>query len=39
MSRNYAKESLCEKEKYRRLVAKIHKGLAEEYLKMVFFTR
>nr|DAF27036.1 MAG TPA: hypothetical protein [Caudoviricetes sp.] len=32
MSRNYEKESNWEKEKYKRLVAKIDKKLAEEFL-------
>ena len=35
MSRNYEKESNWEKEKYKRLVAKIDKPLAEEFLNKI----
>ena len=35
MSRNYEKESQWEKEKYKRLVAKIDKDLAEEFLNKI----
>ena len=35
MSRNYKKENEWEKEKYKRLVAKIDKNLAEEFLNKI----
>ena len=35
MSRNYNKESQWEKEKYKRLVAKIDKEIAEEFLNKI----
>lgn len=35
ISRNYEKESKWEKEKYKRLVAKIDKELAEEFLNKI----
>jgi len=37
MSRNYEKENKWEKEKYKRLVAKIDKDLAETFLNMYNF--
>ena len=35
MSRNYKKETQWEKDKYKRLVAKIDKELAEEFLNKI----
>ena len=35
MSRNYKKETQWEKEKYKRLVAKIDKNMAEEFLNKI----
>jgi hypothetical protein len=35
MARNYEKETQWEKEKYKRLVAKIDKNLAEEFLNKI----
>lgn len=35
MSRNYEKETLWEKDKYKRLVAKIDKDIAEEFLNKI----
>lgn len=35
MSRNYEKETQWEKEKYKRLVAKIDRDLAEEFLNKI----
>lgn len=35
MSRNYEKETQWEKEKYKRLVAKIDKNIAEEFLNKI----
>lgn len=35
MSRNYDKETQWEKDKYKRLVAKIDKNLAEEFLNKI----
>lgn len=35
MSRNYEKETKWEKDKYKRLVAKIDKQLAEEFLNKI----
>ena len=35
MSRNYEKETKWEKEKYKRLVAKIDKDIAEKFLKRI----